>query len=280
MGIVNATPDSFSDGGKHIEADEFIGHCQGLIKNGASILDIGAESTAPLSLEVSSDIELQRFEKTLFMWVDKEALFPDILTIDTYKYQTFKKVYQRLERSHFKGRIFWNDVSGKLDHDFELFEKEMPSQVGYIYCHNLAPTRRDSQKHHLHILPDEIFFDQFINYFKQAQQFLKESKRDIWWDPCFGFSKNTDQNKILLDRFDEFINELGDQSKIVVGISKKRFLKEEGERLDDPADLLKIETRHQQALVSLLKKNPMADFVFRVHDPEILYLLDWNKHSS
>ena len=241
MGIVNITPDSFSDGGRYLNAQQAVEHCNKLLKDGASILDIGAQSTRPGALQLNSQTEWERLCPVLDLLNLKEIP----VSIDTYREDLIEKLLHHYPIA----RI--NDVSGKLS----AATLKMIAQAGCKICvmHSLTipPNSKDL------IAPDWLDIDLW------AQQQIEKlihcgfDTENIVLDPGFGFGKTAYTSGYLLKTI-EHMHSLG--CRILVGHSRKSFLNLLGHR---PAIDKDIETL---AVSQYLKDK--VDYL-RIHNVEI-----------
>ncbi len=211
MGILNITPDSFSDGGLYNSPENAVEHYKYLVENGANIVDIGGESTRPFSEKVSPQEEQNRVLPVIakIREIDKKT----ILSIDTRNASTAKKALEL-------GVDIINDVSAtEWDSDIQKVacEYNCPIILGH------ASASPDIMQHHTDYkdVVEEIF-----NYFYQKIDFLTFlgiEKHNIIIDPGLGFGKTTQQNFEIINRIEEF-KTLG--CPILVGHSRKKFIRE------------------------------------------------------
>lgn len=218
MGIVNVTPDSFSDGGRYLEADAAIARGRDLIAAGADLLDVGGESTRPGAAEVDASEEMERVLPVI------EALAPEgpRISIDTSK----AKVAEAALRV---GAQIVNDVTALSDP--QMGPVCADADAGLILMH-MKGTPRTMQ-----------FDPTYGDVVAEVCGFLAErlevatgagvEEERIWLDPGIGFGKTVEHNLELIARLDELVD-LG--RPIVVGTSRKNFIwqitgREVGERL-------------------------------------------------
>jgi dihydropteroate synthase len=208
MGVLNITPDSFSDGGKYISAAKANKQMLKLFKNGASIVDIGGESTRPGSKAISEKLEWSRIKKVLKM-IKKNKL----ISIDTRKSAIMKK-------SLSLGAKIINDVSG-LNYDQETINVLRKSNAPFVLQHSLGdPEVMQSNPKYKNVILDIYdFFEQKIEYLRKSG--IKHNK--IILDPGIGFGKNLNHNLKILKNISIY-HSLG--FPILLGISRKRFIKE------------------------------------------------------
>lgn len=210
MGIVNATPDSFSDGGSFLEPDAAIEHAGELIEQGAAIVDVGGESTRPGARAVSLEQELSR---VLPVIEGIAGLAPEAvqISVDTSKAPVALAALAA-------GASLVNDVSA-LRADPGM--AEVVAQTGADCClvHMLGlPGERWPQPSYADVVDDVKAFLQERMAFAVAQGIEEER---LLLDPGIGFAKTVDHNLTLLRRLDE-LAELG--RPVVIGTSRKSFL--------------------------------------------------------
>jgi dihydropteroate synthase len=207
MGILNATPDSFSDGGSFNEVDIALERIGQMVEQGASIIDIGGESTRPGSEPVSEQQELDRvlpiFEKAV-------PEFPNtFFSIDTTKYRV-------AEASLKAGAHFVNDVSG-LQKEPRFVDLCLQYQAGYIMMHSQGDpkTMQDDPSY------GDVVRDVYNFFEKQLKHIKSKGLKQVIIDPGIGFGKTLDHNLKLLAHLDMF-KELG--HPILVGASRKSMI--------------------------------------------------------
>lgn len=216
MGVVNVTPDSFSDGGRYFDADRAVGHALRLADEGAAILDVGGESTRPGAEPVPVEEELRRVAPV----VERLASLTGVeISIDTSKAAVARAALAA-------GATMVNDVTG-LTGDPEMLGVVAGSDCRVCVMH-MRGTPRSMQ--------DEPRYDDVVAEVKAylaARRDALESagvpRERLLLDPGIGFGKTFDHNLELLRRIGEF-HDLG--CPLLVGHSRKRFL---GEVLGDPA---------------------------------------------
>lgn len=253
MGVMNFTPNSFSDGGE-LDTPEKI---QKRLEQFGNIdaLDIGAESTAPMNEPISHETEWQRLEPVIPLIKETKNL-----SLDTYHPETVFKLYEILKRP-----FIWNDVSGKFDESVERFLSLHPDNL-YVFSHNLAPSRELTGKH-MNYLSNSIgqeFLEEVAAYFLP----FKDRARVIF-DPCFGFSKNYEQNWYLLENF-AVLQARVKHSDWMLGISRKAFLRKKLGIQQLTEDTKRdLDFYHQKVLEKL--NNTLTGTVWvRTHRPELV----------
>lgn len=209
MGILNATPDSFSDGGAYNDIQNALGRIGLMISEGAGIIDIGGESTRPGSEPVTESEELNRVIPILEKALHK---FPDtFFSVDTTKYKVAEEALKL-------GAHFINDISGL---------KKEPRFAGLCMKHNAAYIMMHSQGNPKNMQQNPTYEDvvkDIYSFFERQLAKAKESGlKNIIIDPGFGFGKTLDHNLKLLANISEF-NRLG--YPVMVGASRKSMIGE------------------------------------------------------
>jgi len=208
MGIINATPDSFSDGGKYIHVARALDRIHIMRRDGASIIDIGGESTRPGSKEISSIIEWQRIEKII-----KSISKKIPISLDTRKSYVMKKGIKY-------GVKIINDVSG-LNYDAKAINVLKKYKTPFVIQHSLGTPDKMQNKP---VYKNELL--DIYDFFEHKIKFLKKfgiKHKNIIIDPGIGFGKNLKHNMSLISNISIF-HSLG--FPILVGNSRKRFIKE------------------------------------------------------
>ncbi len=248
MGIVNVTPDSFSDGGKHDSTEAAIDHAITLIDHGADILDVGGESTRPYSDPVGEGEELDRVVPVIEGLVERMQE-PGVRTvpisIDTSKAAVAKAAIEA-------GAEIINDVTG-LEGDPEMLSVAVDSKAGVCAMHmqGTPQTMQDDPKY------DDVVED-IYRYLASRQKQLVEAGVDptrICLDPGIGFGKTHQHNITLVQQASRFVD-LG--CPILVGHSRKGFI---GKLLGD-----KEVNRDAGTLAITLMLAAQGVHVIRVHE--------------
>ena len=211
MGILNVTPDSFSDGGEYNTIEKALKHYKEMIEQGADIIDIGGESTRPYSNKISSEEEIQRVIPVIkeIRKYDKQT----IISIDTRNSKTAKEAIN-------SGADIINDVSAmEWDNNMLPLVKELKCPVILNHSSAAPDTMQDNTQY-----TDVV--DDIYDYFQKKLDILYENgieKSQVIIDPGIGFGKTTQQNYEIIKRLQEFktLN-----CPILVGHSRKNFLKE------------------------------------------------------
>ncbi len=207
MGILNLTPDSFSDGGKFVDEKSALVHAEKMVKEGAAIIDIGAQSTRPHAEYLNAKEEILRIGNL----ISKIKLeFPEtLISLDTFYAEVVKFGFE-------EGIDIVNDISGG-NYDHKMFETVGETQLPYILMH-VNPTYESM---HEKLIEEDVVLN--INkYFSGKVLELKRfGVKDIILDPGFGFGKTVAQNHQTMDEL-EFVG-FG-KMPLLVGISRKSFI--------------------------------------------------------
>jgi dihydropteroate synthase len=207
MGIVNVTPDSFSDGGRHATADTAIAAGLRMFYAGADIIDVGGESTRPGAEDVSPEEEQQRVIPVIEALVKAGAL----VSIDTIHASTAAAALNA-------GAAIINDVSG-LTMEPEMAELVASSKAPYILTHRRGDARTMNSLAEYTDVAGEVVAE--LAGVRDKLYAAGVSQEQIIIDPGLGFAKNDAQNWELLRNLDQ-LESLG--HRILVGASRKRFL--------------------------------------------------------
>ena len=208
MGILNGTPDSFSDGGKFNTPEAAAAHVTQMIEDGADIIDLGVESTRPGCTPLTADEEIERLAQ-LIDPVLHASTVP--VSIDTYHAKTADYALS-------KGAHILNDIWGLQYDNGEMAELVKKSNLPLIAMHN-----QNDEVYNKDIML--VLREFFEKTFKIADKYGID-RDTIILDPGLGFGKNVEQNIEVLSR----LNELKDMGPILLGASKKRFI---GKLLND-----------------------------------------------
>ena len=263
MGVVNITPDSFSDGGHYNSSEGCRQRLEHLIASGVRYFDIGAESTAPFNDPITGKEEWSRYRENFFPAL-KSLNTSSVLSIDTYRPETFEKVFIHLREEGFAGEVIWNDVSGVLDEKgLDVLQR---LQVGYIYTYNRVGRREEVGNHVQYAVEGDVF-EEARSSFHRGVKTLKSvvPVQKIWLDPGFGFGKTIEQNWDLVKQLPALLGEFKEHT-FLLGVSRKRFLQSMVTSDDKKA---KSEWPHVLLCADWMRTLPMERVVIRLHDPEI-----------
>lgn len=207
MGILNVTPNSFYDGGKHKEINSIIHQVDKMLSEGADFIDIGAYSSKPSAEFVSEEEEIKRLVPIVKSLVET---FPNIiLSVDTFRAQVAKASVEH-------GVAMVNDIAAGLLDD-KMLETVAELKVPYIMMHMRGnPQTMQSLTDYNDIVKEMIFY--FSERIQKARSF---GISDIVIDPGFGFAKTLEQNYEVLHKMELFeMLEL----PILVGVSRKSMI--------------------------------------------------------
>jgi len=243
MGILNVTPDSFSDGGTYFEKDAAVKQAIQMVEDGADIIDIGGESTRPGSDPVPLEEELRRTIPVIEA-LTKECKIP--ISIDTYKSEVARRALDA-------GASMVNDISGLK------FDPEMP----HIVCKYGVPviimhikgTPKDMQKNPVY----EALIPEIMDYLRESIGRAREAgvpEERIIIDPGIGFGKTFEQNLEIIHNLHEFTFL---EKPVLIGPSRKTFI---GKILGDAPVTDRIEGTAAAVAISIMN----GANIVRVHD--------------
>jgi dihydropteroate synthase len=210
MGILNITPDSFSDGGQHRDPERAAEAGLRMVEDGADILDVGGESTRPGAREVGEAEEMRRVLPVIEKLAAQTAA---LISIDTYKARVAREAVDR-------GATIINDISG-LQYDPTLANVAANSGAALVLMH----TRGRSREMYERAVYDDVVNDVRVELAAAMQRALDASvaRESIVLDPGIGFAKRPGQSYALLARLSELA---ALDRPILAGPSRKSFLKE------------------------------------------------------
>lgn len=240
MGILNITPDSFSDGGRFTKKKQAVEHAIKMVEEGARIIDVGGESTRPGAEPVSPDEELKRVVPV----IEEIRRHSEVLiSVDTYRSGTARAALEA-------GADMINDISG-AQFDAEMAETARSFDCPMIVMH-IKGTPKNMQKNPYYSdVTAEIY-----EYFEERLHYLKEQGLSkIILDPGIGFGKRTEDNLHILRDLRDFTFL---QYPVLIGLSRKSFI---GNTLDRP-----VEERSAGTLAAHVSAALNGASVLRVHD--------------
>ena len=245
MGILNLTPDSFSDGGKFNNEKSALKQAENLLKNGATFIDIGAQSTRPNAEFLNADEEIRRIGNVISS-IKKE--FPEsLISLDTFYSEVVKFGFD-------EGIDLINDISAG-QFDSEMLNAVSQTGLPYILMH-VNPSYSSM---HEKIKFDDIILS--INRFfsEKLLELNQKGIKDIILDPGFGFGKTVEDQYKMIEEFEH----IGfGKHPVLAGISKKSFIyKPLGKHANDV---------RQETLDLHLKLIEKGAKIIRLHDPETL----------
>ena len=243
MGILNITPDSFSDGGRHFDRATAVEQGLRMVEDGADIIDIGGESTRPGSDPISLDEELRR---TIPVIEELAKRISVPLSIDTYKAEVAQKALEA-------GASIINDISGLR------FDPEMPKVVAKfnvpVVMMHIKGKPKDMQQNPVY----EALIPEIMDYFRISIRLAKKFgiREDLMvLDPGIGFGKSFDHNLELLNNLDQLTLL---EKPLLIGPSRKAFI---GKILGDAPATERLEGTAAAVVVSIMK----GASIIRVHD--------------
>ncbi len=243
MGVLNITPDSFSDGGVYLNLDNAITHAKNMVAVGATIIDIGGESSRPGAEPVSESIELDRVLPVIKVLASEQL---DVLiSIDTTKSVVAKQAIE-------SGAHIINDITA-LRGDDAMARVAADTEAGVILMH-MQGTPRTMQFAPKYVDVVQEVKEAFENWIDNASQNGIDPDRIII-DPGLGFGKTIDQNLEILKKLEEFkrLNK-----PILIGTSRKSFI---GSLLDLP-----VTDRIEGTLATVCWAIVHGADIVRVHD--------------
>ncbi|MCX7919957.1 MAG: dihydropteroate synthase [bacterium] len=217
MGILNITPDSFSDGGKYYTPDQAYLHAMRMIEEGADIIDVGGESSRPGAQPVSAEEEIARIVPV----IERLATATNIpISVDTYKAQVAESAINA-------GAQMINDITA-MTYDPAMLPLAARTGVPVVLMHMQGtPQTMQLNPQYTNVVSD------IIEYLNNAIQIAKQAginEEQIIIDPGIGFGKTLEHNLSILHHLSEFLR-LG--RPILIGVSRKSFI---GKILDLPVD--------------------------------------------
>ena len=215
MGILNITPDSFSDGGKYLETNKALKQCKELINSGCEIIDIGGESTRPGSVEINDEEEWGRIENVL----RNVSKLKSNISLDSRKVSVMRKA------SKFRINLI-NDISG-LNYSKDTINFLKSTNLPFV-IHHIQGNPQTMQKNPKY---KNVLID-IYDYFELKIKMIRSAgikHNNIILDPGIGFGKNLKHNMNILKNISIF-HSLG--YPILVGISKKKFIGEINKNYD------------------------------------------------
>ena len=207
MGILNLTPDSFSDGGKFNNEKSALLHAEKLLKDGADFIDIGAQSTRPNAEYLSAEEEIRRIGNVISL-IKKE--FPEaLISIDTFYADVVKFGYN-------EGMDVVNDISGGY-FDENLLKTVAETKLPYILMHSNSTYQNMHEKIHY----EDIIVSLNYSFSKKINELQKLGIYDVILDPGFGFGKTIEDQYKMIDE----VQHIGfEKFPLLIGISRKSFI--------------------------------------------------------
>jgi dihydropteroate synthase len=247
MGILNVTPDSFSDGGRDGSVEESVARAERLTEEGATIIDVGGESTRPGATPVSLDVELKRVIPVVQFLVSRHPRLP--LSVDTTKAEVARVALE-------EGAALINDVSALSDPWMAPVLRDHDAPVVVMHRQGDPRIMQVNPAYQDVIREIKLFFEERLAF--AATQGLQADR--ILLDPGIGFGKTTDHNLEILRRLPDFAS-LG--RPLVLGLSRKSFL---GRLLGGESTPLSPSERLEASLAAALWAAAQGTQILRVHD--------------
>lgn len=251
MGILNVTPDSFSDGGLFYESERAVEHGLKMVEEGADIIDIGGESTRPGSEPVSEEEEIKRVVPVIKKLVSQIKV---PISIDTYKSRVARAALDA-------GASIVNDISGlRFDPDMKKVVAEYKVPVVVMHIKGTPKTMQMAPTY-------EALIPEIMDYLREGIMMAKEAgipEDLIIIDPGIGFGKTFEHNLEIINRLREFTYL---EKPILIGPSRKAFI---GKILGDVPPGMRLEGTLAAVAISAYK----GANIVRVHDvPEAVKVL-------
>lgn len=246
MGVLNVTPDSFSDGGLFFAGEAAVAHALEMAREGASIVDVGGESTRPGAERLPLDDELQRVVPVIEAVAGPVRATGGLVSVDTYKAEVARCALGA-------GAAMVNDISA-LRLDAELAGVVAESGCALCLMHMQGEPRTMQENPHYESVVDEVraFLEERLAFAVQAG--VKEEQ--VVLDPGIGFGKSAEHNLLLIRHLHRLV-ELG--RPVLLGASRKRFL---GAVLGGAAPMERVVGTAATTVIGLLE----GAAIFRVHD--------------
>ena len=262
MGILNLTPDSFFDGGKHSGEAAIVHHVKQMLSDGASIIDVGGYSSRPGTKEVTEKEELERVLPIIKLL--KQEFDEIVISIDTYRATVAEQAVQQ-------GAAIVNDISAgnmparaSSDGDNKMFDVLADLKVPYIMMHMQGTPQTMQQNPSYKNVTHEV-----IKFFAEKLELLyKKGINDVILDPGFGFGKTLEHNFQLLNELEHFnLFEL----PVLVGVSRKSMVTK-------PLNIKKQEALNGTTALNAFALTKGAN-ILRVHDvkeaKQVVQLFNW-----
>ena len=245
MGVLNVTPDSFSDGGQFFSPERAVAHAEQMINEGADLIDIGGESTRPGSEFVTEEEELRR----VIPVIERLAGISSVpISIDTTKSSVARAALGA-------GAEIVNDISG-LRFDPQIADEVANAKAGLILMHSRGTPKTMQQ-----LPPADNLLKEVIDGLRESVSLTRQrgvASQSIAIDPGIGFGKTAEENLVIIANLEQLSRELSD-FPIVIGTSRKSFI---GKLLDNaPAD-----QRLYGTIASTVAAAMHGAHIVRVHD--------------
>jgi dihydropteroate synthase len=245
MGVLNVTPDSFSDGGEFFSLDRAVAHAEQMIAEGADIIDIGGESTRPGSAFVTEEEELQRVIPVIERLAAKSSV---PISIDTTKSSVARAALEA-------GAEIVNDISG-LRFDPSIADEAAKAKAGLVLMHSRGTPKTMQQ-----LPPVEDIMSEVISELRKSVLVAEGrgvARDSIAIDPGIGFGKTLEQNVELIAKLDQLVIAFA-EFPIMFGTSRKSFI---GKLLDNAPAGKRLHGTIASVVASVLK----GAHIVRVHE--------------
>ena len=250
MGVLNVTPDSFSDGNRFLNFDKAIAHAEQMINEGADIIDVGGESTRPGGEPVGSEEEIQRVVP-IIEELAKRSTVP--ISIDTTKSQVARAALKA-------GAAIINDISA-LRFDFYVADEAAKAGAGLVLMHSRGTP---ATMHKLPPVPDVMEeVTRSLNASIKMAERRGVKRESIVIDPGIGFGKSQEQNVELVAKVDQLVEAFPD-FPVLIGTSRKSFI---GRILaDENGEPAPVTERLHGTMASVAVAVLKGAHIVRVHD--------------
>ena len=241
MGILNTTPDSFSDGGRWEGVDRAVAHAERMLAEGADIIDVGGESSRPGAKSVDADEEIRRTVPVI-----EQLAGRCVISIDTTKPDV-------AEAAVAAGAHIINDVSASLH------EVAASTKAGWVAMHmqGVPATMQDDP------LYDDVVAQVADHLDAAAKRGEEAGVEHLWVDPCIGFGKLTSHNVQLLRNLSKFATV---ERRLLIGVSRKRIIAELHAMSDEGDEQIAITDRREASVFAAVWAWLHGAHIVRVHD--------------
>jgi dihydropteroate synthase len=250
MGILNVTPDSFSDGGQFVTVESAVAHAERMIAEGADIVDVGGESTRPGGEPISVEDEIKRVVPVIEALAQRTSI---PISVDTTKSEVARAALEA-------GAVIVNDISA-LRFDFYVADAVARADAGLVLMHSRGTPAT------MHRLPPVADIMHEVTHSLRASINMAERRgvkpESIVIDPGIGFGKSLEQNLELIAKLDQLIASFPDYP-LLIGTSRKSFI---GRLLaDESGTPAPAENRLQGSLATITAAILKGAHIVRVHD--------------
>lgn len=243
MGVLNVTPDSFSDGGEFLRLEDAVAHGKEMVRQGADVVDVGGESSRPGAIPVEESVELARVVPVV------EALAGTVrISVDTVKPAVARAALRA-------GAAVINDISGRL------WPVAAEAGAGWVSVH-MQGTPRDMQRDPRY---QDVVGEVTAELLSRGERAAMAGVSQVWLDPGIGFGKTLQHNLRLLAHIGELVDAAEAQGqRVLVGTSRKGFLGEITRRANEGP--LPARDRFEGSLATAVWCMAQGVDMVRVHD--------------